>query len=57
MHDFYPSVNGRVSCIIPAFNEFNTIDDVVDKTLSQSCVYELIVVDDGSYDFTSRVLY
>ena len=57
MHDFYPSVNGRVSCIIPAFNEFNTIDDVVDKTLSQSCVYELIVVDDGSYDDTSRVLH
>jgi len=40
----------KVSAIIPAFNEEETISDVVTETLKY--VDEVVVVDDGSWDDT-----
>ena len=40
----------KVSAIIPAFNEEETISDVVMETLKY--VDEVVVVDDGSWDDT-----
>lgn len=49
----------KVSVVIPAFNEEQVIGSVVRQTIQvlESCQldYELIVVDDGSTDGTSRV--
>ena len=44
----------KVSVIIPAYNEENTVAIVVDVIKSVSCVDEVIVVDDGSYDNTAQ---
>jgi len=43
----------KVSAIIPAFNEEETISDVVMETLKY--VDEVVVVDDGSWDDTGRL--
>lgn len=44
----------KVSVIIPAFNEENTVARVVDVIGQVSCVDEIIVVDDGSSDNTAQ---
>lgn len=44
-----------VSVIIPAFNEEKTVGSVVKTVKKVDYVDEIIVVDDGSYDNTSRV--
>ena len=44
-----------VSCIIPAYNEQQTIRAVIDTALHHPLVSEVIVVDDGSKDFTANV--
>lgn len=52
------TVNSRdmtVSVIIPAFNEEKTVGNVVKTVKKVKYVDEIIVVDDGSYDNTSRV--
>jgi glycosyltransferase involved in cell wall biosynthesis len=42
--------------IVPAYNEEATITRVIERVLAQPCVYEVVVVDDGSTDATwSRV--
>src|ERR671934_1550042 len=38
--------------IIPAFNEEATIAEVLERVLAQSCVHQVVVVDDGSTDGT-----
>lgn len=45
-----------LSVIVPAFNEEASIKQVVETILEVSDVTELIVVDDGSTDNTSKVL-
>ncbi|MDP8932319.1 MAG: glycosyltransferase [Actinomycetota bacterium] len=45
----------RVAAIIPAYNERTTVGEVVDVAKSASCIDEVIVVDNGSTDDTSRV--
>ncbi len=45
----------RVAVIIPAYNEEVTVGEVVDVARSASSVDEVIVVDNGSNDDTSRV--
>jgi glycosyltransferase involved in cell wall biosynthesis len=45
-----------LSVIIPVYNESETILSVIEKVLHQQCVYEIIVVDDGSTDGTTQVL-
>ena len=44
----------KVSVIIPAYNEENTVAIVVDVIKKVSCVDEIIVVDDGSSDNTAK---
>lgn len=44
----------NISVVIPAFNEQQTIEDVVRRTLAQGV--EVIVVDDGSVDDTAAIL-
>ena len=44
----------KVSVIIPAYNEENTVARVVDVIKKVSCVDEIIVVNDGSSDNTAK---
>ena len=44
----------KVSVIIPAFNEENTVARVVEVIKKVSCVDEIIVVNDGSSDNTAE---
>lgn len=47
-------MNSKVlTVIMPAFNEENTISQIISKVLSQSCVNQLIIIDDGSTDSTA----
>lgn len=41
--------------IIPAFNEAATLERVLHRVLSQACVQQVVVVDDGSADGTAEV--
>ena len=45
----------KVSAIVPAFNEEKTVGGVVEALRKVSLIDEIIVVDDGSFDKTSRV--
>lgn len=50
----------KVSVIIPVYNEFRTLPQVLDRVwaapLPEGCTKEIIVVDDGSTDGTSSLL-
>jgi glycosyltransferase involved in cell wall biosynthesis len=46
----------KLSIIIPAYNEADTIETILKKVLSLSIDKEVIVVDDGSTDSTSQIL-
>jgi glycosyltransferase involved in cell wall biosynthesis len=50
----------KISVIIPVYNEFQTFSQVLDRVqrarLPEGCTKEIVVVDDGSTDGTSRVL-
>jgi polyisoprenyl-phosphate glycosyltransferase len=46
-----------VTVIIPAFNEAQTISTVVQTALAHPNVHEVIVVSDGSRDYTAEVAY
>jgi glycosyltransferase involved in cell wall biosynthesis len=45
----------KVSVVIPAYNEAQTIGDVVEKIQSLFYGFEIIVINDGSSDETARV--
>ena len=44
-----------VSCVIPAYNEAERIAGVLEAVTRQPLINEVIVVDDGSTDETSKV--
>jgi glycosyltransferase involved in cell wall biosynthesis len=46
---------GSVSVIVPAYNEAASIAAVVNAVAASACWHEVIVVDDGSRDDTSRL--
>lgn len=50
----------KVSIIVPVYNEFRTLNRVLDGVrrapLPEGCVKEIVVVDDGSTDGTARLL-
>jgi glycosyltransferase involved in cell wall biosynthesis len=50
----------RISIVIPVYNEFRTFSQVLERVrnapLPEGCEKEIVVVDDGSTDGTSRVL-
>jgi glycosyltransferase involved in cell wall biosynthesis len=50
------SASGCLSVVMPAFNEQNTIQDIITLVLKQPEVGELIVVDDCSTDETVQVV-
>ncbi len=54
------NLKGKVSVIIPSYNEGMRIEDSIKETMRTfddfGCQYEIIVVDDGSYDNTPEVL-
>lgn len=45
-----------VSVIVPAYNEENTIKEVIDRLLALSINPEIVVVNDGSTDQTGEIL-
>ncbi|MGE3167122.1 MAG: glycosyltransferase family 2 protein [Planctomycetota bacterium] len=47
---------GRLSVVIPAYNEANTIEKVVARVRALDVPKEIIVVDDGSRDGTREIL-
>lgn len=46
----------QLSVIVPVYNEANTIKEILEKINSVAIDKEIIVVDDGSYDGTDKVL-
>ena len=43
-------IEGKLSVVIPCFNEGKTIFELLNRVLSEAVVGEVIVVDDGSFD-------
>ena len=42
----------KLSVIMPVHNEVKTVNEIIERVLEKSIVYELIIVDDGSTDGT-----
>jgi len=47
---------GKVSLIIPAYNEEKIIEQVITKVKQVTAISEILVVDDGSRDNTAQIV-
>jgi glycosyltransferase involved in cell wall biosynthesis len=47
----------KISIIIPAYNEINTIEEILQRVKSMNIADEILVVDDGSIDGTRDLLH
>lgn len=50
------NISMQITVIIPAFNEKNTIQEIVRRVQAMKMVEEIVIVDDGSTDGTRQVL-
>lgn len=55
MNDFDANKNITITCIIPAYNEEKNIPRVMDAATTFSGFNEILVIDDGSQDSTTRI--
>ena len=46
----------KISVIIPAYNEAQTIEEIVHRVLATGIPEEIVVIDDGSTDETPKKL-
>lgn len=46
----------KISVIVPAYNEKDTIQEILKRIQNTGCIQEIIVVDDGSQDGTRAIL-
>ncbi|HEY5501219.1 MAG TPA: glycosyltransferase family 2 protein, partial [Candidatus Humimicrobiaceae bacterium] len=46
----------KVSCIIPAYNEGERIEKILNIIIGHPLIYEIIVIDDGSKDNTKEII-
>jgi glycosyltransferase involved in cell wall biosynthesis len=46
----------QISVVVPCFNESETILELLESVISQSCVGEVVVIDDGSTDGSKEKL-
>ncbi len=46
----------KISVLMPVYNEFDTIREIITRVQKVDLVYEIIVVDDGSVDGTRDIL-
>jgi len=49
-------MDAKLTLVMPAFNEINTISETISRVVSLDFVNQLIVVDDGSTDGTRSIL-
>src|SRR6476660_2303761 len=47
---------GRLSVVMPAYNEQATIGQVIERVLGLEALYELVIVDDHSSDDTAVII-
>jgi LSD1 subclass zinc finger protein len=47
----------KLSVIVPAYNEQNTIEAIIERVMHVSWAKQVIVVDDGSTDDTREILH
>ena len=50
-------VKSKLTIIIPAYNEINTIQEIINKVSDLKILKQLIVVDDNSTDGTKELIY
>jgi len=46
----------KISVIIPAYNEANTLEEIIRRVKATGLVEEIVIVDDGSEDSTGAIL-
>jgi glycosyltransferase involved in cell wall biosynthesis len=49
-------MEAKLSLVMPAFNEAQTITETINRVISLNFVNQLVVIDDGSTDGTRQIL-